>query len=244
MQRTYLALVGLGLSATTFHGAVAPLARAEGVFSSQPIDASRFAVLGKPVGEADWSLVVLEQVQPRPLCWEARPDGLIDAALNRFDFTGICNRYIDSNGYSLRVSDEDLASSYRLRLRQVGQELQLQAMSPLETTTLLLGRGSVIRRDRDGFVAITLEPDWQLNRRVFGQKSLSHVYFASASPLAQLIARAGGVSLPSGQSQAGMETPAFASTALASSTLASSTLTGSGDPGSGPIALQVVPFRE
>ena len=52
-------------------------------------------------------------------------DGLVDPALNRFDFTGICSRYIDSNGYSLRVGEEDLASRYRLRLEQQGIERQL-----------------------------------------------------------------------------------------------------------------------
>ena len=34
--------------------------------------------------------------------------------LATFDFTGICNRYIDGNGYSLRIGGDDLGTRYRL----------------------------------------------------------------------------------------------------------------------------------
>jgi hypothetical protein len=232
MKRTYLALAGLGLAMAAAPAVNGSVALAQGVFNSVPVDASRFAVLAKPVGSADWSLLVLEQLAPRPLCWEQRPDGLVDPSLNRFDFTGICSRYLDSNGYSLRVADQDLASRYRLRLRQVGQELQLQAMSPTETTTLVVGRGTVPLRDRDAFVAITLEPDWQLNRRAFGNQTLSHVYFANGTPLEDLLARAAQAR---GSLVAGRQRP----------------LLGRRDDSrpsyeetEGPIALQVVPFEE
>ncbi len=232
MKRTYLALAGLGLAMAAAPAVNGSVALAQGVFNSVPVDPSRFAVLAKPVGSADWSLLVLEQLAPRPLCWEQRPDGLVDPSLNRFDFTGICSRYLDSNGYSLRVADQDLASRYRLRLRQVGQELQLQAMSPTETTTLVVGRGTVPLRDRDAFVAITLEPDWQLNRRAFGNQTLSHVYFANGTPLEDLLARAAQAR---GSLVAGRQRP----------------LLGRRDDSrpsyeetEGPIALQVVPFEE
>jgi hypothetical protein len=232
MKRTYLALAGLGLAMAAAPAVNSSVALAQGVFNSVPVDASRFAVLAKPVGSADWSLLVLEQLAPRPLCWEQRPDGLVDPSLNRFDFNGICSRYLDSNGYSLRVADQDLASRYRLRLRQVGQELQLQAMSPTETTTLVVGRGTVPLRDRDAFVAITLEPDWQLNRRAFGNQTLSHVYFANGTPLEDLLARAAQAR---GSLVAGRQRP----------------LLGRRDDSrpsyeetEGPIALQVVPFEE
>ncbi|MCT0200128.1 DUF3747 domain-containing protein [Synechococcus sp. CS-1325] len=240
MKRTYLALVGLGIGALTLQGLPWPVASAQGLFSSQPLDGSRFVILGKPVGLADWSLLVLEQIRSRPLCWERRPDGLIDASLNRFDFTGICSRYIDSNGFSIRAGDQDLGSSYRLRLRQVGQEVQLQAMSPTQTATVLVGRGTLGRRDRDGFVAITLEPDWQLSRRVFGRQTLNHVYFATATPITQLIARAGR-SVPS-EFRSGRGNPQRLES-MGRSRLSSGRAERA-IPGAGPVALPVVPFRE
>jgi hypothetical protein len=57
---------------------------------------------------------------------------------------------------------------------------------------LVVGRAEVPRRDRNGFVAIALDPGWELQRRSFGQQTLNHLYFANPSPLRQLIAQASG----------------------------------------------------
>lgn len=192
MKRTYLALAGLALAGATLPGSVSPLARAAGLFRSQPLENDRFAVLARPLGKDSWNLVVLEQVKPSPLCWKQRDDGLVDPALNRFNFTGICNRFLDSNGYSLRVAGDDLAPRYRLRMTAVGSEVQLQATTPEEPTVLVVGRGAITSRDRDGFVPLDLEEGWELQRRVYGERSLNHIYFAHGSSLSQLIAEAGG----------------------------------------------------
>jgi len=221
MQRTYLPLTALS-------AAIAAPAWAASVFTSQPLDQARFAVLAQPVGRSDWKLLVLEQIKPEPLCWEKRSDGLIDPALNRFDFSGICSRYIDSNGYSLRVGDEDLASRYRLRLEQQGNKVSLLATTPSQPSELLVGRGTMSQRDREGFVAIGLEPGWSLERRAYGSQTLSHVYFANGTPLSQLIARASRGSAGSA--------PAAPATVGKLKPLPP-------QPGSGPIALQVIPFK-
>jgi len=178
-------------SATVGGLAALPLAGVHGqdLFAGQPLPENRFAILGRPVGATDWSLLVLEQVAAAPRCWTARPDGLVDPSLNRFNFTGICNRFIDSNGYSLRIGEQDLASSYRLRLVQVGEELRLQASSAASPSDLLVGRGTVPQRDRDGFVSLTLEPGWSLQRRIYKGRSLSHIYFSNADSLPALLAR-------------------------------------------------------
>ena len=39
----------------------------------------------------------------------------MDPSLNRFNFTGICSRYIDSNGYSLRIG-EQTAEQLKIRV--------------------------------------------------------------------------------------------------------------------------------
>ena len=235
MQRTYLPWLGLTALAAGASLSLLPQVLAAGLFSSQPLDNSRFAVLAKPVGRSDWTLLVLEQLAPLPRCWESRADGLVDPALNRFDYTGICSRYLDSNGYSLRVGQNDLGGSYRLRLQQQGTSLQLLAMNPNEATELVVGKGRVSRRDRDGFVALRLEPGWELQRRLYGQQALSHVYFANATPLARLLAstaQAAG-SAPAGAS--GSPSPAQASLPASQ---------GGRSVGAGPISLQVIPFRE
>jgi hypothetical protein len=235
MQRTYLPWLGLTALAAGASVSLRPQVLAADLFTSQPLDQNRFAVLAKPVGRSDWNLLVLEQLAPLPRCWDSRADGLVDPALNRFDYTGICSRYLDSNGYSLRVGQHDLGGSYRLRLQQQGTSLQLLAMNPNETTELVVGKGRVSRRDRDGFVALRLEPGWELQRRLYGQQALSHVYFANATPLARLLAsnaQAAG-SAPGGAP--GSPSPAHA-------TLPGSQ--GGRSVGEGPIALQVIPFKE
>ena len=261
MQRTYLALTGLALGGLGLATAISsPLVQAAGLFESRPVDAERFAVLAKPVGDSDWNLLVLEQVQPQPLCWQNRSDGLVDPALNRFDFTGICSRYLDSNGYSLRVAEQDLASRYRLRVQQLGNQLQLQAFSPDDPTVLVVGRASLPRRDRDGFVALRLEEGWQLQRRAYGGQTLSHLYFSNGNPLGELLARAGGS--PSSASKASLrasrllasplDPPAARNPELRPLAAGSPGLQQANnriDPGQAPlpgrtIALQVIPFSE
>lgn len=193
MKRPYLALAALAL-ATALAPAPTLLPRvwAEGLFASAAVEPASFAVLARPVGADDWTLVVLEQLRARPFCWTPRPDGLVDPTLNRFDFTGICGRFIDSNGYSLRIGEADLNHAFRLRLEQKGSELQLLAASPSQGTELLVGRGAVPRRDRDLFVSLQLEPGWELRRRVFGGRSLNHIYFNNAQSLDSLIAGSRG----------------------------------------------------
>jgi hypothetical protein len=239
MQRTYLPRLGAGLALALAGasgwlglGGGQPASQAASLFNSLPLEQSRFAVLAQPVGRNDWKLLVLEQIRPEPRCWQARPDGLIDPTLNRFDFTGICSRYIDSNGYSLRVGGSDLGSSHRLRLKQEGNRIALVAISPSDATELPVGQGLMRQRDRDGFVLIQLEPDWRLQRRAFGSQTLSHVYLANEAPLAHLIARAnhsGAGRTPQGQ---GLPEPALALNPPP--TLAA---------GQGPVSLPVVPYR-
>ncbi len=233
LNRTYLALAAAGLTGTGL-AALSPWAQAANVFNSRPLDASRFAVLARPVGNSDWNLLVLEQIQAKPLCWEQRPDGLVDPALNRFNFTGICSRYLDSNGYSLRIGDQDLASRYRLQLRQSGAELRLEASTPSDPTVLVVGRAQVPRRDRDGFVALKLEPGWDLQRRAYGEQTLSHLYFANASPLPELVAK-------SSSSGAGTSSQKPPHTTLRPPMTPPSLL--AQGMGQGPIRLPVIPFR-
>jgi hypothetical protein len=194
MKRTYLALAALAAGGAGLLSGFSPLVQAAGLFEARPVDGDRFAVLARAVGRDDWTLLVLEQIRPQPLCWQSRADGLVDPRLNRFDFTGICGRYIDSNGYSLRFADgrqdADGGSRLRLRLEQVGSELQLQAASADLAGVVVVGRAAIPARLRDAFVAIRLEPGWALQRRTYGSQTLNHIYFANGASAGDLLARA------------------------------------------------------
>ncbi|MFN9631769.1 MAG: DUF3747 domain-containing protein [Cyanobacteriota bacterium] len=191
MKRPYLALATIALAAGLTPGLI-PSSSAVGLFSSAPVEPASFAVLARPVADDDWTLVVLEQLKARPFCWTPRPDGLVDPTLNRFDYTGICGRFIDSNGYSLRVGDVDLSHAYRLRIERRGSELQLLATTASRGAEFLVGRGTVPRRDRDLFVSLQLQPGWELRRRMFGNRGLNHVYFSNGQSLEALIAASTG----------------------------------------------------
>ena len=194
MGRTYLRTLTLAAAAGGGVAAAAALLipsaqSARGLFDSKPLQQQRFAVLAQPVGQSDWKLLVLEQIKQRPLCWTPRPDGLIDPTLNTFNFAGICSRYLDSNGYSLRSGGEDLGTRFRLSLQQKGTTLHLQALSSRQRVPIVIGKASVPRRDRNGFVLMQLQPGWRLERRVYKGRTLSHVYFAHPDPMNQLLAR-------------------------------------------------------
>jgi len=230
-----------------------PRAWSGDLFSAQAVDASRFAVLARPIGRDDWNLLVLEQLAAQPRCWLERPDGLIDPSLNRFNFSGICSRYLDSNGYSVRLGDQDLAGSFRLRLLQVGEELQLRASGVTLPDDLLVGRGRVPRRDRDGFVALQLEPDWNLQRRAFQGRALNHLYFAHRDSLATLLAKqqppappglAGPEALAPNPSERRRRPSGDSQPAAAGSALGSLAAADPAAPPGRPIPLPVIPFRE
>ena len=168
---------------------------ARALFDSKPLNQASFAVLAQPVGNSDWKLLVLEQIKRSPRCWTPRPDGLVEPTLNSFDFAGICSRYLDSNSYSLRSGGEDLGTRFRLRLQQRGTTLQLEAIDPGEVAPIPMGRGSVSRRDRNGFVLLQLDGDWRLERRVYKGRTLGHVYFAHSQPVNTLLAKAGNAEI-------------------------------------------------
>lgn len=189
MGRTYfrkaaLSAAAVGLAAMA--GSLPGWARA--LFDSSPLQEERFAILAQAVGRDRWKLLVLEQIKARPLCWEERQDGLMNPALNNFDFTGICSRYLDSNGYSLRTSGKDVDKRYRLRLKQSRNGLALQAMDSVRGGGTTVARASKVRRDKNAFVKLTLEPGWSLERRSYKGRTLSHVYFANTKPMNTLIA--------------------------------------------------------
>ena len=190
MGRTYLRNLILAAVVGSAAGLLPAAQSARGLFDSKALQQNRFAVLAQPVGQRNWKLLVLEQIKQRPRCWTPRADGLVDPTLNTFNFAGICSRYLDSNGYSLRSGGEDLGSRFRLSLRQRGNSLHLQALNPRQGAPIVVGRATIPRRDRNGFVQIQLDPAWRLERRVYKGRTLSHVYFAHPDPVNRLLAQA------------------------------------------------------
>ena len=231
MRRTYLRRLLLSGTAVMLAASSSALPGwTRSLFDSKPLKQDQFAILARAVGRDGWKLLVLEQIKARPLCWKDQADGLVEPSLNSFDFTGICSRYLDSNGYSLRTAGEDTKKSVRLRLRQGRNGLELHALDPNRNTAVVVATARQARRNKNAFVKLKLEPGWQLERRAYQGRTLSHVYFANSDSLNQLVAKASKRPSPSVRMStvAGLPRPPRPPSSYA---------------GKGPIPLEVIPFR-
>ena len=240
MSRTYLqaaCLTAVGLMTA----GLSQESAARALFDSAAVAENRFAVLAQPISRAQWKLLVLEQIKAQPRCWRARQDGLVEPSLNRFNFSGICKRYLDSNGYSLRSGGQDLGTRFRFRLKRSGTSLKLEALDPQQRAPLLVGQARISTRDPNGFVALRLEPGWALERRVYQGRPLNHLYFAHQEPVNRLLAIASSRGHRSGFSRLGVPMapitppplPAAPASRRRTTRLASTA----------PIRLQVIPYR-
>ena len=190
---------------------------------------------------------VLEQIKAQPRCWRARQDGLVEPSLNHFNFSGICKRYLDSNGYSLRSGGQDLWRRFRFRFKQSGTSLRLEALDPQQRAPLLVGQAAIpARRDTKGFVALQLEPGWALERRVYQGRPLNHLYFAHQAPVNRLLALASSRGQRSGFQRLGAPMPPIAPPPLPTARASRRRTTHQRTTrlaSNAPIRLQVIPYR-
>jgi N-acetylmuramoyl-L-alanine amidase len=145
-------------------------------FAQKPVDQTKFIAIAKPVGQDSHQLIVLEQITDKQPCWSesgSKPT-IVDPLLLKFDFTGICGRSTDANGYSIRVDGQDLGGKYTLRTRYRNNDIVLVG-SPDNTADpeIEVGRASGFSKD---FAKIQLDPGWCFAKRAFGDKTLGHVY--------------------------------------------------------------------
>jgi hypothetical protein len=152
--------------------------QAAALFAAADVDPQRFVLVAAPIGSGPRSqLNIYEQVSSRRPCFavgEGKP-AAVNPLLATFDFTGVCSRYIDANGYSVRIGGTDLATSYRLMVTRNSGDIQLLAIP----TRGGAGPEMVVARtqgDGSGFLKLELEPGWTLKRRQFGGRKLGHIY--------------------------------------------------------------------
>ncbi len=153
-------------------------AAAGALFQALPLDQARFVLVAAPIGDGKKAqLNIYEQVRNTRPCFaeSGQNPTAVNPLLATFDFTGICGRYIDANGYSLRVGGTDLATSYRLSVMRTNDDTVLIALP----TRAGAGPEMVVARTQGvggGFLKLVFEPGWELKRRAFGGRALGHVY--------------------------------------------------------------------
>lgn len=272
VRRPYLAAAGLSLATGATAAGLIPLAQARALFESQPIPANQVIVLAQPLAGNRWTLVLLEQRQAEIPCWQSQRDGTVLSMADGVRNETYCGRYSSSGAYSLRVAGNDLNRPWQLKLERSNDQLQLQATNPQTRNPIVVGQAPIpaTMPGPNTLVPLALEEGWELERRSYDGRLLSHIYLSNGTPLPLLLARSRSGSpllamppaplpplMASGRS-ASATTNATANASVgsrnrgnspsrrlplsASSSLSSSSLNSSSL--SQVIALQVVPFRD
>jgi len=149
-------------------------------FSQKEVEQDKFIAIAAPLGSGDHQLLILEQQSEKQACWSESGTSpvVVEPLLLQFDFTGICGRSTDSNGYSIRMADQDLGLHYRLSLVKRDGDLVLVGISSRDRhlPPVEIGR---THGTHSGFSKIILQPGWRFTKRTFEGKTLGHVYLSS-----------------------------------------------------------------
>ncbi|MEM8779421.1 MAG: DUF3747 domain-containing protein [Cyanobacteria bacterium P01_G01_bin.49] len=149
-------------------------------FSETGIEQDNVIAIARPYGEGKYDLLIIEQIPDKEACWsESGSDPvLVDPLLLNFDFTGICRRATDSNGYSIRLDGNDLGLDYLLRLVPRDGELVLVGTPRSGNySEIILGSTNGLA---NGFMKVQLYPGWQFTKRTYEEKVLGHFYFSGS----------------------------------------------------------------
>ena len=149
-------------------------------FSETTVDQNKVIAIARPYGQGKYDLLVIEQIEGKRNCWKEQGQNpvLIDPLLINFDFTGICRRSTDSNGYSIRLDGNDLGLDYLLRIVNRNGELQLVGTPRSNNySEIVLGTTQGLA---SGFMKINLYSGWQFTKRTYQNKVLGHFYLSGS----------------------------------------------------------------
>ncbi len=185
-----LTIISSTATACLISGGPAPqMARAEtpAAFSQQDIDSNKVIAVAAPYGEGEHQLLVVQQLTEEKPCWSTSGTDVktFDPLLLSFDFTGICGRSTDSNGYSIRLAGQDIGWRYSLQVAKRDGETRLigRPTSSKKTPELTIAR---IKGTPEGFSKFEMEPGWRITKRTFNGQVLGHFYFTHEQSLATL----------------------------------------------------------
>lgn len=165
-------------------GSVSPAAiAASRVFGQKEVEPGQVIALAAPYGGGNaYQLLILEQLTNARPCWSesgANPT-VVDPLLLQFDFTKICGRSTDSNGYSVRMAGRDFGLVYDLDIVRRDNDLVLIATNINDRKAPVLEVGRTNGLPPAGqFAKINLNPGWRLTKRTQDNKELGHVYLTA-----------------------------------------------------------------
>jgi Protein of unknown function (DUF3747) len=165
--------------------------RASAQMTQQELDPNGVAVVASPYRSGSLhQLLILEQQTSARACWSEQKTStitIINPLLADFDFSGICGRATDSNGFSVRMGGRDLNWRYTMQVVAQNGDLFLIARNTTRTAMpdLLVGR---VGGTTPGFAKIMLEPGWRITRRVAQGKLTGHFYLTNDRTIEQVAA--------------------------------------------------------
>lgn len=165
--------------------------------AQQELDANGVVPIASPYQNGErHQLLIVEQLSNKRACWSEQKTTtgmmtamtLINPLLSEFDFSGICGRATDSNGFSVRMGGQDLNWRYALQMVEKDNNLLLMARNTTQKKSnpdMLVGRVGGTTPD---FAKIILEPGWRITRRIANGKLTGHFYLTNDRSLEQMIA--------------------------------------------------------
>lgn len=162
------------------------------IFGMSETSQAPFMLVAQPTsrlgGTQRYGLMIIEQKKADPLCFSttgANPTQ-VNVLLLNFDFSGICGKSTDTNGYLLRASGEDI--KFDPVLEREGDVLVLYA-NPRRSAgdgaeRFIIGQTDGIAAN--GFTQIFLKDGWRLARQTFNGANTGRTYIANDLTLAQL----------------------------------------------------------
>ncbi|MGD1856692.1 MAG: DUF3747 domain-containing protein [Leptolyngbyaceae cyanobacterium] len=201
MKRLRLAMAAATAATLTFFGATTRVdAQA---FGNVEVDSEDFVLVAAPGGGllGRPQFMIIEQKSDAQQCWSESGENpvQIEPLLLNFDFSGICGRATDSNGYSIRAGDGDVGSRFNLEIREEeesGEYTLIARPSSFPTNPYReappMNLGRTFGQAENGFTKIFLNPGWRLTRRTLEGRTLGHIYLTHDSTLAALVEQNGG----------------------------------------------------
>ena len=145
------------------------------------VNQNQFIAVAVPFGRRQYNLMIIEQIDKQPKCWSESGSQpvTVEPLLLNFDFSGICRRATDSNGYSMRIQGQDYGLNYLLSIVEREGELLLLGTPRVGEPNLpevLVGRSYGLNQ---GWSKILLNPGWRFTKRTFEAQTLGHIYLTN-----------------------------------------------------------------
>ena len=149
-------------------------------FGETNIQEENVAIIATPYRHG-YTLMLVEQIPHKRRCWSEHGSNpvVIDPLLLEFDFTRVCKRSTDSNGYSIRLDGKDLGMDYLIDIVEEGGELHLVGIHrDPKVPRLYIGKTHGIV---EGSLKIFLNKGWQLTKRTYQGQQTEHFYLSGNS---------------------------------------------------------------